>query len=64
MLSSPHKAVNGLAEPMLVDSCPLRVTAASLETFDAFVALNAPLGIAVERSLLVGPILASWVAFA
>ena len=64
VLSSPRKAVNGLTEPMLVDSCPLRVTAASLETFDAVVAMNAPLGVAVESSLLVGPILASWVAFA
>lgn len=64
MLSSPRKAVNRLAEPMLVDSCPLRVSAASLETFDAVVSMNAPLGVAVESSLLVGPILASWVAFA
>jgi hypothetical protein len=39
---------------MLVDSCPLRLTAASLETFDAVVAMNAPLGVAVESSLLVG----------
>ena len=64
VLSSPRKAVNGLTEPMLVDSFPLSVTAASLETFEAVVAISAPLGIAVESSLLVGTILASWVGFA